>query len=115
MGSSMGGLISLYAGLEHPEVFSKIGSFSPSYWFSRESFKHASLTVPDQPIKIYTIAGEQEGSIYLQNIENMEQALLDAGYPSSDMKLIFHDDGNHREWYWAREFREAYRWLFSNN
>lgn len=31
-GSSMGGLISLFAGLYHPDVFGKLGIFSPSLW-----------------------------------------------------------------------------------
>ncbi len=34
IGSSMGGLISYYLGLKHQQVFSKIGIFSPSFWFS---------------------------------------------------------------------------------
>jgi alpha-glucosidase len=34
MGSSMGGLISLYAALEYPEVFGNAAIFSPSLWFA---------------------------------------------------------------------------------
>jgi len=35
MGSSLGGLFSFYAGLKHQNIFSKIGVFSPSFWFSK--------------------------------------------------------------------------------
>jgi len=35
MGSSLGGLFSFYAGLKYQQHFSKIGIFSPSFWFSR--------------------------------------------------------------------------------
>ena len=34
MGSSMGGLISMYIGLEYPTVFGRVGVFSPSFWVS---------------------------------------------------------------------------------
>ncbi len=34
IGSSMGGLISHYAALKYPEVFGKIGVYSPAFWFS---------------------------------------------------------------------------------
>src|SRR5205085_774096 len=37
MGSSMGGLISLYAFFRHPEVFGFAGVMSPSLWFARQS------------------------------------------------------------------------------
>jgi predicted alpha/beta superfamily hydrolase len=35
MGSSLGGLFSFYAGLKYQDIFSKIGVFSPSFWFSK--------------------------------------------------------------------------------
>jgi predicted alpha/beta superfamily hydrolase len=35
MGSSMGGLISLYAFFRHPEVFGFAGALSPSFWFAK--------------------------------------------------------------------------------
>ena len=41
MGSSMGGLISHYAALKHPDVFGKAGIYSPSFWFSQESISFA--------------------------------------------------------------------------
>lgn len=34
LGSSLGGLLSLYALAKHPETFGKAGVFSPSFWFS---------------------------------------------------------------------------------
>ena len=36
IGSSMGGLVSHYAGLKYPKVFGKIGVFSPAFWFAPE-------------------------------------------------------------------------------
>ena len=36
IGSSMGGLISHYAGLKYPNIFGKIGVYSPAFWFAPE-------------------------------------------------------------------------------
>ncbi|HNV72976.1 MAG TPA: alpha/beta hydrolase-fold protein, partial [Candidatus Ozemobacteraceae bacterium] len=35
-GSSLGGLISLYLGLEYPHVFSRLGVISPALWWGRQ-------------------------------------------------------------------------------
>ncbi|MFA5692143.1 MAG: membrane protein insertion efficiency factor YidD [Acholeplasmataceae bacterium] len=37
-GSSMGGLISLYAGINNPDTFKGIGVLSPSIWWNRDGF-----------------------------------------------------------------------------
>lgn len=34
LGSSLGGLVSLYLGAQHPEVFGRIAAFSPSLWWA---------------------------------------------------------------------------------
>ena len=36
-GSSLGGLVSLYLGLRHPEVFGKLALLSPSVWWNHKS------------------------------------------------------------------------------
>lgn len=112
MGSSMGGLISLYAGIEFQEVFSKIGSFSPAYWFSEESYEHARTTAHTDPVKIYTIVGGQEGNQFIASVLEMESTLELAGYTDEELLQIVHEDGQHSEWYWSREFAAAYLWLF---
>lgn len=114
MGSSMGGLISLYAAIEHQDVFSKAGIFSASFWFAEEAYSHVAEQGKQQDMRIYLIAGEQEGS-GAQQVEDMlamEQALRSAGFLDSEVNAIAHSDGTHSEWYWSREFPAAYEWLF---
>ena len=115
MGSSLGGLISQYAIIEHQDIFSKAGIFSPSYWFVEECFD----IIDDNPFsgeetRIYHIMGIPEGQVHVDNVLAMESALLDAGYPEADLNTILHTDGQHSEWYWAREFGAAYQWLFAD-
>ncbi|MCG8332488.1 MAG: T9SS type A sorting domain-containing protein [Chitinophagales bacterium] len=116
MGSSMGGLISLYAAIEHQDVFSKAGVFSASFWFSDECYTHLSSTAKQDDMKIYMIAGALEGSNGEQvtDMNSMYNTLLAAGFTSEEVLAIDHSDGQHSEWYWAREFPDAYIWLFGD-
>jgi predicted alpha/beta superfamily hydrolase len=114
MGSSMGGLISLYAAIEHQDVFSKAGVLSPSLWFSDEVYSHVEATGKEHDMKIYMLGGEQESASLVQQMEAMETTLLNAGFEDSEVIVVTHSDGQHSEWYWKREFPDAYLWLFNS-
>ncbi|MEM1324404.1 MAG: alpha/beta hydrolase-fold protein [Bacteroidota bacterium] len=109
MGSSMGGLISLYAALQYQNIFGKVGVFSPSLWFSDQAFQQALTTTKYHDIDIYLIAGEQESKGMIRQMKRMYRLLENAGF---DVFLELHPDGEHSERYWAREFPKAYEWLF---
>ncbi len=115
MGSSLGGLISHFGGIERQDVFSKVGVFSPSYWFSSQVFSHTSSTGRQGDMRIYLLAGQQEGSGSVVNQLNaMYDTLLQAGFLPEELQKVTHADGQHSEWYWAREFPAAYQWLFAD-
>lgn len=116
MGSSMGGLISLYAVIEYQDVFSKAGIFSASFWFSDECYQHVSATGKEMDTKFYLIAGQQEGSGggQVADMNAMYNTLLGAGFDSDEVIAIAHADGQHSEWYWRREFPDGYEWLYSD-
>jgi predicted alpha/beta superfamily hydrolase len=113
MGSSLGGLISHYGGIAYEETFSRIGIFSPSYWFASESFTIVEETPHEDAMRIYIIAGETEGGDIANNAEFMAETLLNEGYSPDEVYIEIHPDGQHSEWYWAREFGAAYQWLFA--
>lgn len=116
MGSSLGGLISLYAAIEHQEVFGIAGVFSPSLWFSDEIYTHVKITGKEASMRVFLLAGEQEdsGSVVLDN-QRMYKTLRRAGFRTKEIRYVTHADGQHSEWYWAREFPAAFEWLFANN
>ena len=111
MGSSMGGLISMYAAIEHQNVFSKAGIFSPSFWFSDEAFTHVTSTRKQFDMRFYLIAGEPETTI-VPGMTTMYNTLQEAGFSQSEMFFMIHPDGHHIAEYWGREFPNAYQWLF---
>jgi predicted alpha/beta superfamily hydrolase len=115
MGSSMGGLISLYAAMEFQHIFGKAGIFSPALWFAPESYAHVSAKGKQAAMKFYLLAGnlEDNGSV-VADINALYNTLRSAGFQESEIVRSTHPDGQHSEWYWAREFPAAYRWLFGN-
>lgn len=113
IGSSLGGLISVYAAVRYPNVYGKIGNFSPAYWINMDSLK-SYIKTTKQPIsfRLYTFAGKKESETITTDIYGVEECLKQAGLKPSEIKTIIYDDGEHREWFWRREFPKAVEWLF---
>jgi predicted alpha/beta superfamily hydrolase len=114
MGSSLGGLISFYAAIEHQDVFGKAGVFSPSFWFSPEIYNHVEKTGKQHDMEFYLLGGELEGEYVLQDLNKMKTTLQIAGFNDSEIKIVSKADGDHNEAFWTREFSDCYRWLFRN-
>ncbi|MCF8243689.1 MAG: T9SS type A sorting domain-containing protein [Saprospiraceae bacterium] len=115
-GSSLGGLISQFGIMEHQDVFSKAGIFSPAFWFNDpEIFDHSANTPKTEGMKIYQLAGypEVNGSV-VNDVNHMETVLLNNGFGVGELYKSFHQDGEHSEWFWEREFPAAYQWLFGD-
>ncbi|HYJ80398.1 MAG TPA: alpha/beta hydrolase-fold protein, partial [Longimicrobiaceae bacterium] len=117
-GSSMGGLISLYAALKHPEVFGRAGVFSPALWFADSLYAHARRARPHRPDpRLYFVTGALEGEtpeVYVRGQRVMVDSLAAAGFAIGvEVDSLIRADGTHSEWFWRREFPAAYRWLFS--
>jgi len=113
VGSSMGGLISIYIGLKYPDAFGRVGVFSPALWFSPEIFEYVSKYKRKSEQRIYLLAGEKEGNAMVNDLKMLENLLSKAGYTDDyfvRLKLV--PDGKHAEWFWSREFTEAIEYLF---
>ena len=113
-GSSLGGLISFYAAIERPDIFSKAGIFSPSFWYNDSSYTHVAMQGHSFPMRIYMLAGDQESATMVPNMYRMRDTLLANGFSQSELFVVNHSDGQHSEWYWAREYPACYNWLFQN-
>jgi alpha-amylase len=117
-GSSMGGLISLYAALKYPDVFGRVGVFSPSFWVAPEIYAAARRAHPRPGTRIYIVTGGQEGDtpdVYVRDHQRMVDTLRAAGFTigeGGDVRAAVRGDGRHAEWFWRREFPAAYEWLF---
>lgn len=113
IGSSMGGLISLYGGVKYPNIFGKIGSASPAYWFVINELENYINSKSDlSNLKVYHVAGKNESSTMVTNIQKIEQKIRQKGVSVVNSKIKIDDDGTHTESYWKREFPAMYKWLF---
>lgn len=112
MGSSMGGLISHYAYFRHPEIFGRVAIFSPSYWFSSQYLSYSLNQGKSGAPRLYMLAGGKEGKL-AQDTKEMYNSLVGIGFTSNELAVVIEPDGQHSEWFWAREFREAFQWIFN--
>jgi predicted alpha/beta superfamily hydrolase len=117
MGSSMGGLISLYAVLKRPDVFGRAGVFSCACWIARPSVYELARTAgkPRRDTRIFFIAGERETADgeAARDQREMVDTLVAAGWQrDGNVRSIISADGRHSEWFWRREFPAAFVWLF---
>jgi alpha-glucosidase len=113
MGSSMGGLISHYAIVQYPQVFSKAGVFSPAYWTAPAVYGY----VADHPLptdaRVYMLMGELEGDSMVPDVRRMADVVRATGLPAGRMVLKVVPGERHNEGFWSREFGEAVQWLFA--
>ncbi|GCD80407.1 alpha/beta hydrolase [Schleiferia thermophila] len=111
-GSSLGGLVTLYAAITCPEVFSRLMVFSPSLWVQPgliEQFLHMD---PPYCGRVYLYGGGKEGSGVVEYQRRLHEAIKRSGNPFIKSKLSIHPDGHHSESEWGREFPKALKWLF---
>ncbi len=111
-GSSMGGLISLFAGLSFPRTFSRMMIFSPSLWLSRRIYQMAKKFAPVESSHLYLYAGGKESQAHLPNVMRFGADLLTNTGEGLRFKFSHNPDGFHNEKNWREEFPIALKWLF---
>lgn len=118
-GSSLGGLISLYAASRHPDVFGKVLAESPSLILGdKQAWKDLFPATTTWPKMVYLGMGGHEGG----KNEGLNKSLLDAvrGLDSAlaastshpTHKLVIDPEAAHTENAWAFRFPTAYQFLF---
>ncbi len=122
-GSSLGGIISLYAALQYPDVFGRVLVFSAPFFLDAQLFPMARAYRPrGAPTRFYFDTGLNEGTTELglpyramaNSLRAMVDTLAAAGVDTAaDLGALLPADGAHAEWFWRREFPAAYRWLFA--
>ncbi len=114
-GSSMGGLISMYATLKYPEVFSRALIFSPAFWFADDCYQMARKTPLDQDFRFYFLAGGKEyGETDVPvSTKLMVDILIENGLKEHQYEFIVDPKGKHNEAFWEKYFPAAARFLFA--
>jgi len=113
-GSSLGGLISLYLGFAHPEVFGKIAVMSPSLWWDHRSILNAIDQQTTKPeLRIWLDIGTAEGTRHLRDADMLERLLVKRGWRSVvDLVYVKAQGAVHDERAWSERFGDVLRFLF---
>ena len=128
LGSSMGGLLSLYAFFRYPSVFGRAGVMSPSIWFGQGAvldFIHDARTPPG---RLYVDAGTAEGAGTLRDVRHLGRLLVRKGFrrarssakafaerqPSAErpvLRYVEDTGGRHNEAAWSGRLEDALAFL----
>lgn len=139
-GSSMGGLIALYAGLTRPETFSKVMAMSTAVWFAEGGgpwlsnnrlLRHVQEHAPPSDVRFYLDVGTSESSrdtdpdvldaggrrvtyarAYREGSEAVAAALRQQGIPAAHLRHVVDEGAMHHENAWASRFEGAVLWLY---
>ena len=113
MGSSLGGLVSAYAGVQRPDVFGLVGVVSPSTWWSNEWIIGAVAGTRDAPVKpgkVYVDSGDAGPSNDdVGYTATLAQTYRDAG--NIDVRYLVQKGGRHSEVYWRQRVPGALAFL----
>jgi predicted alpha/beta superfamily hydrolase len=111
-GSSMGGLISLFAFFTRPDVFGVVAALSPSLWFAGRAIFGLLEAAPFHPGRVYLDVGRLEGVQTLEDTRRLRDLLLAKGYTRGERLRYLEDRaGKHEEAAWSRRFRAALPFL----
>jgi predicted alpha/beta superfamily hydrolase len=114
-GSSMGGLVSLWLGL-NTDAFGAVGVFSPAFWTSPNFTKAMMEGTKKDGLRIYMDMGTREkGNLtgdYWSDALSVREALLGQGYVEEEDLLWNPGEGDeHNERAWAKRLPVALRFL----
>ena len=113
LGSSMGGLISLYAFVRRRAIFGAAGVMSPALWFGQGQIFDVIDTAPAPTGRVYIDAGAHEGAVTLRNARRLARVLTRRGLRRKDGSLRYIEDarGRHGEANWSRRLTGALEFL----
>lgn len=118
IGSSCGGNISLYLGVQYDDYFSTIGAFSPAYWFVKDDlFSLYEAKDFNKPMKIYHDMGMKEGSFprltFLRDVKRFHRILLGKEFDNQSLSVVIDKDATHTELFWQVRFFDFVKWVYN--
>ncbi len=113
-GSSLGALISVYAGVKYPETFGKVLAFSSAFWFNDKPLNDfiAQSKGNFKKQKYYFVQGAKDDVGEQGETQRVIENLKLINVKPKNIFLKIDEDGKHNEAYWRREFEAAFLWLY---
>jgi predicted alpha/beta superfamily hydrolase len=113
-GSSLGGLVTMYLGLQYPHVFGKLAVVSPSVWWDgRRILCDVAAFRAVRHARIWLDMGTDEGANATADARSLRDALVSKGWRlGSDLRYFEAEGAKHTEAAWARRVDPILRFLF---
>lgn len=125
IGSSLGGTIASFMGIEYKDQIGRLGIFSLANWITQTAFnEYLANHELDPTQRVYIQVGTQEGDdtdrklmygnmkqAYIDCSLNYARALVDKGIPTENIDLKIFTDEKHTEEAWARHLPDALRFI----
>lgn len=119
LGSSIAGLLTLYAGLKYPAVFGTVAIFSPSIWMDEDNLYAYSENMLSKGInraeqEFYFYMGDRERRFRLMDAHNNMKIDLDRYFEwiknhfSGKLTRHVNPEGKHGAYYWQKAFEDFY-------
>jgi predicted alpha/beta superfamily hydrolase len=111
VGSSLGGLFSVYAGAARADVFGLVGALSPSTWWDND-YILGRLQGSRAPVRAYVDSGDSGDS----NDDKDDTAKLADVYRSlgGQVRYLVQPGGEHSEYYWRQRLPGALGFLLGS-
>jgi predicted alpha/beta superfamily hydrolase len=110
-GSSMGGLISMYAALKYPDIFGNAGIFSPAFWIAPEIYPFAKQKQLTRRSRFYFVCGDAESGSMVADMRKMADLLRAKGKSEEKTPVVIIKGASHNEKQWNGDFPGFYNWL----
>ena len=113
-GSSLGGLLSLYLGLKHPQIFGRLAALSPSVWWNQRMIHRFAASAPVEPRpRIWLDIGTKEGPRIVPDVEQFRDILLEKGWQlGKDLSYQRIEGAEHNEAAWAQRVGPFLQFLY---
>jgi len=110
-GSSMGGIISMYAVLKYPNVFGNGGIFSPAFWISPDMYQFAKQQKLPSKTRFYFVCGDVEDDTMVADMQKMVDIVQAKGISEDNSPTVIMQGYKHNEKQWNTDFPAFYNWL----
>jgi predicted alpha/beta superfamily hydrolase len=111
-GSSLGGLVALYAGLRHADVFRAIAAMSPSVWWDNRAVLRVVDELAGPRSRIWLDIGGREGAEALRDARTLDERLRAKGWDRQSLRFYEDRRADHSERAWARRAQMMLEFLF---
>jgi predicted alpha/beta superfamily hydrolase len=107
-GSSMGGLISLYAVIKYPSVYGGAGIFSPAFWTASGIDSAVISNSKHINSRLFFYAGGKEGDVMVPDMKRIEKEIK--ANSTAPVHEIIDGEAKHNEAAWRKYFADFYEW-----